>query len=185
VLVVGSSGDYFDVADTVVRMRDYLPEEVTAEAKRVARDRPTGRLREADAPFPGSTARSPVARSIDASTARGPLRIDARGTEALRFGEEIIDLRALTQLVDPSQARAVGHALHDAALHLLEPGLPLAELLDRIEARLDARGLAVLSQRARDDEHPGALARPRRFEIAAALNRLRSVRMEPLEPTSC
>ena len=33
---MGGSGDYFDVADTVIRMRDYLPEDVTEQAREVS-----------------------------------------------------------------------------------------------------------------------------------------------------
>src|SRR5690606_257438 len=36
ILVLGGSGDYFDVADTVIRMDNYRPFEVTAEARRIA-----------------------------------------------------------------------------------------------------------------------------------------------------
>ncbi|HSM61283.1 MAG TPA: ABC-ATPase domain-containing protein, partial [Longimicrobiales bacterium] len=51
VLVVGGSGDYLDVADTVIRMRDYLPSEVTERAREVAAAHPTGRARERGAPL--------------------------------------------------------------------------------------------------------------------------------------
>ena len=43
ILVMGGSGDYFDVADTVIMMRDYMPRDVTAEARRIARAQPTRR----------------------------------------------------------------------------------------------------------------------------------------------
>ena len=42
VLVLGGSGDYLDVADTVVAMRRYEPHDVTAEARDVASANPTG-----------------------------------------------------------------------------------------------------------------------------------------------
>jgi len=41
ILVMGGSGDYFDVADTVIMLDQYRPHDVTAEAKRVAADHPT------------------------------------------------------------------------------------------------------------------------------------------------
>ena len=53
----------------------------------------------------------------------------------------------------------------------------LAQVLDALEALLDAEGLDILDPFYEPDRHPGNLARPRRFEIAAAINRLRSVRM--------
>ena len=36
VLVVGGSGDYLDVADTVIRMDEYRPRDVTEEARGLA-----------------------------------------------------------------------------------------------------------------------------------------------------
>lgn len=50
----------------------------------------------------------------------------------------------------------------------------LPQLLDALEAELDAAGLDALAP----GQALGALARPRRHEIAAALNRLRSLQVE-------
>ena len=59
---------------------------------------------------------------------------------------------------------------------------PLAEVLDRLEAFFDERGLDELDPFHRRERHPGRFARPRRFEIAAAINRLRTVRMRQRTP---
>lgn len=48
ILVLGGSGDYFDVADTVIRMDAYRAYEVTTEAKSIAAQYPTGRQIEND-----------------------------------------------------------------------------------------------------------------------------------------
>jgi len=42
---------------------------------------------------------------------------------------------------------------------------------------LNRHGLDALDPFHKDERHPGALARPRRYEIAAAINRLRTLRM--------
>ncbi len=54
----------------------------------------------------------------------------------------------------------------------------LGQLLDQLEAEVDERGLDALTPGARH----GGLARPRRSEIGAALNRLRSLQMEQRPP---
>ena len=54
--------------------------------------------------------------------------------------------------------------------------LTMKEILDCVETLIDEQGLGVLSPFS-GSGHPGNFARPRRFEIAAALNRLRTVRM--------
>ena len=78
----------------------------------------------------------------------------------------------LFQLVDPAQSRAIGDALLMLARGACDGERSLAQLLDEIEAQLDARGLEALAEPGFGDR-----ARPRRFEIAAALNRLRTLRL--------
>jgi hypothetical protein len=103
--------------------------------------------------------------------------IDSRGLDHIRFGSEEIDLAGVEQLVDPSQTRAVGYALHLARQRFVDGEATLREVLDRLEALFDDAGLDVLDPFGRSGRHPGNFARPRRFEIAAAVNRLRSLRV--------
>lgn len=175
VLVMGGCGDYFDVADTVIEMHAYRPADVTAEARRIAAESPGGRRPEAGEPMRGMTPRCPVAGSLDPSRGRRDVKIDARGTDQLGFGAERVDLRGLEQLVDPSQVRAIGFLLVRAR-SFMGRSVPLAEVLDRVERFLDdpdEGGLDALVPRGAN------LARPRRYELAGALNRLRSLRVEP------
>ena len=169
-LVMGGSGDYFDVADTVIEMRDFRAHEVTAEARRVAAEIETRRRSEVRAPLAAWAPRVPVAASVDPSRGRRDEKIDVRDTGEIGFGSSRIDLRAVEQLVEPSQLRAIGHALA-AARRFMGPGRALPEVLADLEAWLDEEGLRALTTRAN-------LARPRPQEIAAALNRLRSLRVE-------
>ena len=60
---------------------------------------------------------------------------------------------------------------------MVSAGLPATELLDELDALLDREGLDVLDPFHRSGQHPGNYARPRRFEIAAAMNRLRTLRV--------
>jgi predicted ABC-class ATPase len=171
VLVMGGCGDYFDVADTVIEMNAFLPQDVTERARRLAGDHPTERRSEARASLGPVTSRVPLASSLDPSKGRRDVRIDVRG-DSLGFGRETVDLRCVEQLVDPSQIRAIGHALVLAQERLMGEKRSLAQVLDALEALLDEERIDVLSS------HPADLARPRRFEIAAALNRLRTLRVE-------
>ena len=67
VLVMGGCGDYFDVADTVIEMREYLPTDVTARAKSVAASQPTRRQVEVRRPLAAVAGRVPIAKSLDPS----------------------------------------------------------------------------------------------------------------------
>jgi predicted ABC-class ATPase len=181
VLVMGGCGDYFDVADSVIEMREFRPIESTEEAKKIAALRPTERRVEATAPLAGVAERIPLAESFDPSRGRRDVVIDARALDLILYGSDTIDLRSVEQLVDRSQTRAVGHAIHLAAERLMDGRASLAEVLDRIEAFFDEEGLDPLDPFHRPGRHPGSFARPRRFEIAAAINRLRTVRMKQRE----
>ena len=175
VLVMGGCGDYFDVADTVIAMQDYRPLDVTEAAQRIAREFQTQRAIETTSTLAGVGSRIPVRESLDPSRGKREVKIEARSVDAIAFGHEVIDLSGVEQLVDPSQTRAVGYALHLASRRLMDGGLKamvqgLAELFD------DA-GLDGLDPYHQGERHPGNFARPRAFEIAAALNRLRTLRI--------
>ncbi|MCX2726515.1 ABC-ATPase domain-containing protein [Thermomicrobium sp. 4228-Ro] len=178
VLVMGGAGDYLHVADTVIWMRSYRPEDVTERARALAQRHGDGHFEPPDL-WPGVVARVPVPESIDPRR-RDRTRVKAYGTEEVAFGYESIDLSHVEQIVDPSQTRAIGLAL----VYALEQGFidgrrPLAAILDLLEAAIDRHGLDVLSPFR---GHPGDFARPRRFELAAALNRLRTLEVRQLRP---
>ena len=177
VLVMGGCGDYFEAANRVVAMRDFRAHDATADAKAIAQANPGTRERQVDAPLEPPSARIPRAESFDPSRGKRAVKIDVRGVDSLGFGREEVNLRGVEQLLDPSQTRAIGLAMHFASEAWMPDGMPLAKLLDALEERFDNEGLDFLDPFARRGEHPGALARPRRFEIAAAINRLRSLRV--------
>jgi predicted ABC-class ATPase len=178
VLVMGGCGDYFDVADTVIEMREYLARDVTGEAKSIAASLTTQRRVETQSPLAAPGDRVPVASSLDPSRGRREVKIDAKALDLLLFGNTRVDLRGLEQLVDRSQTRALGHAIELARRRYMGEGVTIARLMDALEKTFDEEGLDVLDLFRRGERHPGNLARPRRFEIGAALNRLRTLRIE-------
>ena len=180
ILVMGGSGDYFDAADTVIRMDSYRAADATAEARRVAADFPARRAPETDASGFFGRERTPVAATFDASGRMGTPRIRAAGTNSLRYGDREVVLAAVSQLFDPSQTRAAGHCASLLAARFA--GRPIGEALDAVEDLLDREGLDALTADGRAGRHPGRFARPRRHEIAALMNRLRDGRFENRAP---
>ncbi len=178
ILVMGGSGDYFDVADTVIMMKEYLPREVTEQARQISRQYITHRQQEVPEPFRQVTERIPVAGSFDPSRGKREVKIDAKGLETILFGTTPIDLRYLEQLVDVSQTRAIGYAIHLANRLWMDGQRSLSRILDELEVYLDDQGVDALDPFRRGERHPGNFARPRRFEIGAAINRLRTLRMK-------
>lgn len=169
VLVMGGSGDYLGVADTVIMMDAYRASDVTARAHEVAASGPSRTVEHTG--FPAVTPRVVDPASLD-PTAKGKRRVTARGRDRLSFGEDDIDLSAVEQIADRSQVAGIGRALVLLSDGVLDGTITLAEGLDLLDAELDRRGTeALLDGRSED------VARPRRHEVAAALNRLRSMRL--------
>ncbi|GAA4137726.1 ABC-ATPase domain-containing protein [Actinomadura keratinilytica] len=171
VLVMGGSGDYLEVADRVVMMDGYRPYDVTERAREIAAV-PTGRHAEAEH-FPGVVPRRPDPAHIDAAV-RGRPRIRARGTDYLVYGQDEVDLRAVEQLADASHVTGVGLAMELLVRRgHLDGRRTLAEALDLLDQELtEHEGVAALLS-VRDDD----FAVPRRYEVAAALNRLRTLKV--------
>ena len=184
VLVMGGSGDYFEAADTVLRMEDWRAADATTEARAVARSLPHRRQAETGGAEFFARERRPVADRFAGVGRRGRTRVKADSPARLRYGEEEVDLAALTALFDPGQTRAAGYAAALAAERFRER--PLPEVLDALEDFLDREGLDALTSAGRAGRHPGRLARPRRYEIAGLLNRLRGGGFEsrPAPPSS-
>ena len=177
VLVMGGSGDYFDMADTIIMMRDYLPHDVTSEAKQIARRHPSQRRDESTTSLMPPLPRIPLPESFDASRGRRDVKINAKGLDLILFGKEPIDLQRVEQLIDWSQTNAIGYAIYLASARFMNGQATLREVIEAIETFFDQEGIDELDPYRRGDEHPGAFARPRPHEIAAAINRLRTVRM--------
>ncbi|HEV7628342.1 MAG TPA: ABC-ATPase domain-containing protein [Streptomyces sp.] len=169
VLVMGGSGDYLEVADRVLMMDAYRPSDVTERAREVA-SVPTGRQAEGGE-FPPVVHRSPDPSSLEAES-RGRRRVRSRGEDALTFGEHEVDLRSVEQIADSRQVTGIGLALELMVRRgHLDGARTLSEALDLLDGEL-ASGAGVLLA-VRDED----FAVPRRFETAAALNRMRGLRV--------
>lgn len=174
ILVIGGSGDYFDVADLVLGMDTYRPRDLTREARDIAARYAAERRSEGGESFGEMRERTPLARSIDASKGRRDVKISARGVHRIQFGTRDIDLSAVEQLVDASQTRAIGDAVHYSRRYM-DGKRNLREVLDMVMKDIEKKGLDALS-----DWPVGNYASIRRMELAAALNRLRSLEVRQL-----
>jgi predicted ABC-class ATPase len=173
ILVMGGSGDYFDVADTVLMMDNYQPRYVTGKAKEIVRKHASKRVDEGGANFGRITERQPLPQSFDASRGQREVKIDAKGMRTILYGSTTIDLSYLEQLVDPSQTRAIGLMIHYYSEHYLEKTQNLKEGLTRVIADIQEKGFdALLPYKV------GNLAMPRIYEVAAAINRMRSLKIK-------
>ena len=173
VLVLGGSGDYLDVADHVIRLADYRPLDVSSDARAVAERFPTGRTSEATARLGSTPARSIDVGSVDARKGRRANHVKVPDGRTLLFGTDTIDLAAVEQLASRAQTRSIGLAMAWIGQAFSGGSPTMPELLDAVEGALLEKGLDAFDSRL-----PGDLAAFRRFELAAALNRLRTLRVE-------
>jgi predicted ABC-class ATPase len=172
VVVVGGVGDYLDVADRVILMEDYEPSDATPQARDVTSKFPPR------APVGDEDIRPPKGRRVRASsidlrrgrreTARG------RGLRTIELGRERVDLSYLEQLAEAGQTEAVARVIGEfaAAGESRRVKEVVEEALDSIvENGLDSLG--------NFRGHPGELSLPRAHEVAAAINRIRSLEAHP------
>jgi predicted ABC-class ATPase len=172
ILVMGGSGDYFDVADTVIAMENFQPQDVTEKAKAIAKEYQTERNAEGGKEFGNVTARIPLAESIDPSRGRRAVKLKVRDVDEVGFGTEDIDLSAVEQIADSAQLRAIAMAIVYAKENYIDGKLTIPEILDRVIADVEKSGLDIVAEFIQGD-----LALFRRFELAAALNRLRTLQI--------
>ncbi|MGD2217460.1 MAG: ABC-ATPase domain-containing protein, partial [Gemmatimonadales bacterium] len=172
VIVVGGAGDYFDVADTIIGMRSYLPADLTAGAKQIADRFRTERAHEGG-PWSPLRRRVPDPASIDARKGRKPVSIKVQTPTRVLFGTHELELGALEQLVEVAQVRAIAQAMVHAAGRWLDGRRTLCEALEYLMEQVRLKGLDTI-----DSRQPGDYAQFRIHELAAALGRLRTLRVK-------
>ena len=175
VLVVGGAGDYLDVADCVIQMDAYQPRDVTERAREVASAQPLGDAQpRAPNAWPPAAPRIPRPDGLDPRRGRRPERVRAVRTRSIEFGREEIDVSLLYQIVDPAQCRMIGDALLRITRGLCDGRRDLPAIMAALDTGMQTGGLQEVAEPGFGDR-----AHVRRFEVAAALNRLRSLRVAP------
>jgi len=172
ILVMGGSGDYFDVADYVIGMDNYVPKDLTQKANQIKESIDSKRYDEGGDAFGYIKKRIPLARSIDPSKGKKRKKIKSGGKDAIVFGTYHIDISAVEQIADSSQTNSIGEALVYAKKYM-DGNNDLSTILEYVDRDIKKYGLNVIG-------HPnnGDYAIFRKFELAAALNRLRSLEVK-------
>jgi len=176
VMVIGGTGDFFEVATTVIQMDRYSPKDVTAEAQQVVRDMPSSTgIATKDKLFGSVTPRKLLSQGLAADG-----KVSAKTLRCISYGDTEVELTNVEQLVEISQAKAIADCLQmlgdpngvSASRTLREVVEALAEAL--VCSDKGVNGLDTLSR----FNHPnGFYALPRKFEIAGAISRLRTLQV--------
>ena len=174
VIVAGSSGAFFHVADTIIQMKEYVPIDITKRAKEAAGAYASVEKDGTDGEgFPAfNRLRCPAPDMALKKEDR--IKIKSMGTSELSLNKESVELRYLEQLKDHEQSAALAYLLKYAELKLMDGNKDLKQIGDFLEKQLDEKGLESLFDHG---DVSAQLARPREQEILACINRYRRLKI--------
>ena len=174
VLVAGSSGAFFHIADTIIQMDNYRPVDITESTKKLC---PKFPLSETEAPaFTMPDCVRIMTKASAKTSHRGTpgqperLKVKTHGRDGFSLGRQEIDLRYIEQLVDSEQTATLGMLLKYAAEKLIDGKRTLPEIVCFLNTQLEKNGFAFL------EEGSGiscGYAMPRIQEIYSCFNRYR------------
>lgn len=168
IIVMGGSGDYLDVADTVIQMHDYQAIDVTEKAKQVIKQHPSQRSNESESELETYRPRSLNRAALQAILAEGKFRVAAKGTDSLRFGKEFTDISALEQLESSSEVNTIGWLWFQLSQLPGWSNNPAKEFQQMLQGDW-----------SQTMPKQGDLAKPRVLDVMATLNRLRKAQFKP------
>ena len=186
ILVAGSSGAFFHIADTIIQMDNYVPKDITASVKKLCSQYPLPAVSVTDFQLPHS--HRIMSRPAESSkrlihNSRGnhsdsgaakPERLKTRisGTDGFSLGRQEIDLRYTEQLIDAEQTAALDLLLKYAVEHLADGRRTLPEIVQFLWKNLSLHGLSFFTE---NQKISCGYATPRIQEIYACLNRYRGL----------
>lgn len=171
VIVAGSSGAYFHIADTIIQMDRYEPKEITKLAKETAKDFPAMSGMENPAEKPAFIRCPRQGRGFKPNDR---IKMKTLGKEMVQLNRENIDLRYVEQLADTEQVSALGYCVRYAEKHLFQGKDTIQNVVDKLEEKICREGLSSLCE---SNASVANLAMPRRQEIFACLNRYRGLNL--------
>jgi predicted ABC-class ATPase len=165
IIVVGGLGDYFSVSDRVLMLDEYRVIDVTDKAKEIDRRYSESKILVSSDEFRVGE------RVLDSK--KTPLlfsdkkcKIRGRELDELSINRESVDIRSLEQLVETGQVLFIGEVMKK--IFTVCKRATLKEALDEVELHLEKDNIC---EYLRCDK--GNLVLSRKYEIGAAINRLR------------
>ncbi|MDD7218874.1 MAG: ABC-ATPase domain-containing protein [Clostridia bacterium] len=153
ILVAGSSGAFFHIADTIIQMDNYKPVDIADYARKLC------------SRFPLFSAKVPEFHMPDSHRI-----MTCSSHESSARKRQEVDLRYIEQLIDTEQTAALYLMLKYAAEHLIDGKRTLSEIAEFLFEKTEKEGFGFLAQRS---EISCGFAYPRKQEIYACFNRYR------------
>ena len=180
ILVAGSSGAFFHIADTVIQMDNYMPVDITKKARELCMDYPLNDSAIARFKLPESH-RIMSKNTLSQGTKKDyyghfkaqdkpeRLKVKVHGRDGFSIGKQEVDLRYIEQLIDSEQTQTLGALLKYAVEKLTDGKRTLPEIVELLSSKLKKEGLSFLSE----GYISCGYAMPRKQEIYACFNRYR------------
>ena len=175
ILVVGSCGSYFYIADQIIQMDNYCPVDITEKTRKLLKEykKPDCKAEGFALPsekrsisFGSSVVRRKNYRGTGMVEEHEKLKV--MGRESLMLGKEQLDLRYLEQIADREQTQTLGYLLKYAKEQYSGKTTDLTALMESLIRKLEKEGIGSVSGQK---EIPAGMAMPRRQEIYACFNR--------------
>ena len=175
ILVAGSSGAFFHIADTIIQMDSYHPVDISEKVRALCGKYPLNPVKAPEFRFPEShrimQKQTPAVRSHGRNADRPEqLKIKVHGKDGFLIGKQDVDLRYVEQLIDPEQTAALGLLLKYAIEKLADDRRTVADIIEILSGQLEQNGLSFLSG---GSYISCGYAMPRLQEIYSCFNRYR------------
>lgn len=174
ILVVGSCGSYFYIADHILQMDSYRPVDITERVRNIIADYPAPITDAPDFELPSSDRIFKIGSSTrERKNYRGTghvrerLKVKSSGCDGFTLGHESVNLRYVEQLVDGEQTEMLAHLTRLAIEHFADREVPLQKIIEFLTIQIGKEGFGCVS----GSYINGRLAMPRLQEIHACLNR--------------
>ncbi len=173
ILVVGSCGDYFNVADCVIQMDEYEAKDVTSIAKDISSNF-ISEERKINQNRISIDFDRKIKKGTISADHKGNVKIKSIGTDSLCINKDIIDLKSLEQIIDAEQVNSLGYIMKFAEDKIINNNKTLQGVVDDIFDFINKNGLINVSSTSYGN---GNLSMPRKQEIISCFNRYRNLKL--------
>lgn len=172
ILVAGSSGAFFHIADTVIQMDSYRPVDITEKVRETLKAFPS--------PVKSSEA-APAFRMPDASR---PYRVNGKriadgkvkffDRDSFSIDKNTVNLHYVEQIADSEQTAALAYILRYSCCELADGRKNISEIMEELERMWDSEGFSSFLKKSKGGGYTASgFARPRAQEVYACLARYR------------
>lgn len=176
ILVAGSSGAYFYIADKVLQMDTYRAYDITEQVRKICGEKEAEKAfmenrRKETERLTGLAVMSRCPRLGNVEKKHGQIKLKQYGKDSFSLGKDMVELKYVEQITDSEQTTTLSYVLKNLVEQMeIRKQASLEELAENIWKEMEEKGLSCL---VKGPYLPASLAQVRKQEIYACLNRYR------------